>query len=162
MMSRSFKRSFAEAISDLLSSVGVTPEPGRTLVSLPLYDAICEIRDEVAKARTNWHLVAALTGTKSYICTVDQGRTIADPFWAEERGDDGPSVYGTLDQLHFRVAMRANVMPSGMTVFVGTPDGIGKQSGEVDTSASPTSPTFRLIARERARIEAGAATVPEE
>lgn len=160
-MSRSFKRMFAEAISDLLSSVCVSPQPSRILISQPLHDAIREIEAEVTKAHTNWHLVAALTGTKSYICTLDQGRTVADPFWAEEREDD-VSVYMILDGLHFRAAMKADVLPSGISVFGRTADGIRVRHGEVDTNASPASPTLRLIAEERARIEAGAAKEPDE
>lgn len=155
-MSRSFKRMFAEAISDLLSSVCVTPQPGRTLVSQPLHDAIREIEAEVAKGRTNWSVVAALTGTKSYICGARPEDETEHHFWAEEREDD-VSVYMILDGLHFRAAMKANVMPSGLSAYCATPDGVQVRHGEVDTAASPTSPTLRLIAGERAKIEAGAA-----
>lgn len=153
-MSRSFKRRFIDEVTALLCSVSVTPEPGQTLVSQPLHDAIGEIQDEVDKARTNWHLTAALTGVKSHIVSIEPGRTVGAPFWAEERAEDEPSVYAILDGLHFRAAMRANVMPSGLSAYVATTDGIRVQHGEVDTDASPTSPTLRLIAEERTRIEA--------
>ncbi|MEN6643993.1 MAG: hypothetical protein ABFE08_16270 [Armatimonadia bacterium] len=153
-MSRSFKQRFRRDVSDLLASISVDPEPRRTLVSWPLFDALVEIEAEVNSPRTNWHLVAALTGAKSYIVTVPYGRSCDDPFWAEERADDEPSIYGILDGLHFRAAMRVGVLASGLSVFGGTADGVEIRHGEVDTQASPGSPTLRLIAAERARIEA--------
>lgn len=153
-MSRSFKQRFRRDVSYLLASISVDPERGHILVSQPLHDAIREIEAEVNSPRTNWHLVAALTGAKSYIVTVPHGRSCDDPFWAEERADDEPSIYGILDGLHFRAAMRANVLPSGMSVFGGTAEGIDVRHGEVDTQAAPASPTLRLVAEERARIEA--------
>lgn len=156
-MSRSSKQRFADGISDLLASVSVTPEPGRTLVSQPLHEATREIEAEVGRPRTNWHLVAALTGVKSYICGARPGNENEHHFWEVRSGDDGPSVYGVLDTLHFRAAMRGNVLPSGLSVFGRTAEGVEVRHGEVDTSASTGSPTLRLIAKERARIEAAVA-----
>jgi len=153
-MSRSFKQDFAEAVSDLLSVTSVTPEPGRILVSQPLDDAIREIEAELARPRTNWHLIAALTAVKSYVCGARPDDEAENHFWEVRSGNEGRDVYGTLDSLHFRAAMRVGVMPSGISVYAGTTEGIGVRHGEVDTSASPASPTLRLIAQERARIEA--------
>lgn len=143
-----FKQKFTEAIADLLASVSMTPAPSRTVVSQNLFDAIREIEVELTKDRTDWHLMAALTGVKSYLCTVQRGRTSRESFWSEERGEDEVSVYSILDGLHFRAASHVGVLPSGMTEFRGTCEGIAVHSGEIDTAASPTSPTLRLLAEE--------------
>ena len=161
-MSRSFEQRIAASVADLLLSVAVSPEPGRTLVSQALYDAIREIEAEVTSNRTNWNLVAALTGVKSYIVTVEPSRTIGDPFWVEQRGEGEASVYAILDGLHHEVCHKLDRVPSGRTEFRDTPRGAVAVSGQVDASASPTSPTLRLIAEERARIEAGSARMLAE
>lgn len=153
-MSRSFKQRFIDEVTALLQSVSVTPKPGRMLVSRPLHDALIEIIAEVNRPRTDWHLVAALTGVKSYICGARPDDVTENHFWEVRSGDDGPSVYGVLDTLHFRAAMRSNVLPSGLSAFGRTGDGVGIQHGEVDTTASSSSPTLRLIAAERLQIEA--------
>lgn len=154
-MAKSSKQRFADEVSDLLQSVSVTPEAGRTLVSRPLHDAIREIEAEVGRPRTNWHLVAALTGVKSYICGARPDDVTENHFWEVRSGDDGRDVYRTLDSLHFRAASRVGVLPSGITVFGVTADGVGVQHGQVDTQTAPASPTLSLVAEERARIVAG-------
>ena len=158
-MSKSLKQEIVTAVSDLLLSVSVTPEPGSTTVSRSLFDAIREIAAEVAKGRTDWHLVAALTGVKSYICGARPEDETKCHFWEVRTEDEGRDVYAILDAVHFRAASHVGVLPSGVTAFIGTCEGMAVHSGEIDTSASSTSPTLRLIAEERARIEAGSAEV---
>lgn len=164
-MSKSFKQQFTDEITDLLHSVSTAPEQsGCTLVSQPLYDAIREIEGEVTRARTNWSLVTALTGVKSYISGVTGKETWDDPFWEQipVTETEEPSIYGILDDLHFRASTKAGRLSSGSVLYFATPTGIAVEHGEVQTDINPESPTLRLIAEERARIEADAAKILAE
>lgn len=163
-MSKSFKQQFTDEINDLLQSISVSPEPGRILVSQALYDAIREIEGEVTRTRTNWKLVTALTGVKSYISGVTGNETWDDPFWEQipATGTDESGVYGVLDDLHHKASMEIGRMPSGMTMYSATPTGIAVEHGEVQTDINPESPTLRLIAEECAKIEADATNMAEQ
>ena len=158
-MSKSFKQQFIKDMIELVHSVSVSPEPGRILVSQPLYDAIREIEAEVTRDRTNWKLVTALTGVKSYISGVTGNETWDDPFWEQipATETEEPSIYGILDDLHFRASTKVGRLSSGSVLYFATPTGIAVEHGEVQTDINPDSPTLRLIAEECARIEADAA-----
>ena len=118
--------------------------------SRDLHVALTEIETELRRPRTNWHLVAALTGVKSYIAGKRGGpHGSVNHFWSKVHGQDGP--YRILDGLHHEASWRVQQMPSGMTESSGGPRGISKREGEVDTSFD--SPTLRLIAQEHAAIE---------
>ena len=78
-MARSPKQRFIDEVNALLDSVSVTSKPDRTLVSHALHDALIEILAEVNRSRTNWQLVAALTGAKSYVVTTAVGQSCNDP-----------------------------------------------------------------------------------
>lgn len=121
-------------------------------ISQPLCDAMKEIVAELERPRTNWKLVAALTGVKSFIINrAKEPDGNVNHFWSRI-SRDGP--YTVLDDLHHRACLHIGKLPSGMmTVFTGTPSGIVMESGEVDTLASSDSPTLRLIAEERAGIK---------
>jgi len=120
------------------------------VVSRALWDAMEEIMVELLRPRTNWKLVAALTGVKSWICSGAKASE-AGPFWSKLHGVDGP--YYVLDGLHHDVSRKVQQLPSGMSEYTAD----GARHGGVDTSVSPTSPTLRLIAVERAALDARAA-----
>jgi hypothetical protein len=94
-------------------------------------------------------LVAALTGVKSWISSGANGPDgVVNPFWSKPKGEDGP--YSVLDDLHHEVCWKVQRLPSGMTEYTSS----GSHHGEVDTSASPTSPTLRIMAQEAAELDA--------
>jgi hypothetical protein len=114
------------------------------LVSSALWNAMEEIMDELLKPRTNWKLIAALTGVKSYISNGPKGPDgLVNHFWSKLVHVDDP--YSVLDDLHHRVCRKVRRLPSGMTEVTT----MGSRHGEVDTSVSSTSPTLSLIAQER-------------
>ena len=147
---RSFKQRFIDEVVGLL--VRCASDGRSHSVSQALYDALQEILEELDRPRTNWRLVAALTGVKSWINTGANHK--GNPFWSKLNGvSDGP--YLVMDDLHHKACQKVQRLPSGMTEYTAT--GVVRH-GEVDTSVSPTSPTLQLIAKLRADLEARVAT----
>jgi hypothetical protein len=119
--------------------------------------AVDETLAELDRSGTRWPLVATLLRVKSYICG---GRAPKEPFREDADHNDsvGTSVYSVLDDLQFRAAMAAGMMPAGMTVYHA--DG-SSYSEPLDTTLAD-SPTIRLMdacsrryARRRAARERG-------
>ena len=149
MPRKSSKQHFLDAITTL--QIRVASEGRYHRASRDLHAALSEIEAELLKPRTNWHLVAALTGVKSYISNRAKDRDGGvNHFWTKIHGQDGP--YSVLDTLHHDASWKVNQMPSGGTEYIGTPRGLQVRRGEVDTSASSSSPTLKLIAEEHAFI----------
>lgn len=147
-----FKQRFVKEIIGLRHRVTVHPNNAdiATLVSGPLYVAICEIETEALQPRANWRLIAALTGVKSLIGGIQEGEPYPEmPFW-EQEDDESESLYSILDGMHFRVCMKLNQLPSGMMVFTIEE---GLRHSKIDTSVAE-SETLKLIEAELKQIYA--------
>ena len=142
MPKQTFKQDFLNSITSLQISISSSGRYHRA--SHDLHAALKEIEVELLRPRTNWRLIAALTGVKSYIAGKAKGVDGVNHFWSRINGPKGP--YSVLDGLHFEASFKVNQMPSGMTEFTAN----GARSGEVDTSFN--SPTLKLIAEEHAAI----------
>ena len=109
-------------------------------VTPPVVAAVDETLAELEWSGTRWPLVATLLRVKSYLCG---GMVRGEPFCEDDghNGSVGISVYSVLDDLQFRAAMAAGMVPAGMTVFHA--DG-STYSEPLDTTLA-NSPTIRLM-----------------
>ena len=137
----SFKQDFIRQIKMLMIRCATDGKYHR--VSKDLWAAFEEILAELSKPRTNWSLVAALCGVKSYITDRAKGRDgEVHHFWSKLHGMDGP--YRVLDRLAHQAAYRASTLPSGMVEYIGTDTGIVKREADL----SGDSPTLNLMRQE--------------
>lgn len=139
-----FKQKFKQQVSGLALRCASDGATSRHLISQELHDALAEIEAELRKPRSNWRLIAALCGVKSFIAgkakRLDGGK---NHFWSKIKGENGP--YSVLDRLAHEAAYHSNVVPAGGIEYTATPTGIRKR--ELDISGE--SPTLTLMRKER-------------
>ena len=137
----------ARKLQIILNRMVTNPEQGGCLVSPALKEAV---QEAIAVALTgDWGRLAALLRVKSYVCGV-QGlppNEFEEPFWEDTSrfGDDQPTVYSLLDGLQFRAAMRAEVIPSGITVYGVLVGGTLTRDEAPPHPVEDASPTIRLM-----------------
>ena len=138
----SFKQNFRRQLS--LLTMRCASDGRYHRVSKDLWAAFQEIEAELSKPRTNWRLVAALCGVKSYISDRAKDRDGGvNHFWSRLHGQDGP--YRVLDHLAHEAAFHANTLPSGMVEYIGTDRGIAKREADL----SGDTPTLNLMRQEQ-------------